>query len=222
MPSITVENYVKQIYMEQHEGPSARKLVPMGRLAQAVGVTPGTATTMIKALADAGLVAYEPRGGVRLTRKGLTLALHVLRRHRLIELFLVNVLKLDWSDVHKEAEELEHAISEPLLEKIASFLGHPRLDPHGDPIPTAEGTIEKPRHGRLTEGRPGQSFRVTRIVDQQARFLTFVDQHGLKPGSRIVVETRDDQADALSIRLKDKRLITLGTAAAAKILVAPG
>src|SRR5688572_18830427 len=145
MITSTVENYLKRIYLEHQETRAA--LVPMGRLAASVGVTPGTATSMIKTLADAGLVAYEPRGGVRLTRKGEKLALHVLRRHRIVELFLVKVLGVDWSDVHKEAEELEHAISESLLERIAAYLGHPGFDPHGDPIPTAEGTIEKPHHG---------------------------------------------------------------------------
>src|SRR5438309_1705668 len=100
---------------------------------------PATATTMVKALADSGLVAYEPRGGVRLTRGGEQLALHVLRRHRLVELFLVKVLGLDWSEVHAEADELEHAISDKVLDRIDGLLGRPSVDPHGDPIPSAKG-----------------------------------------------------------------------------------
>ena len=112
----------------------------MGKLATAMGVVPGTATTMMEALADSGLVAYEPRGGVRLTRGGArVLALHVLRRHRLVELFLVQVLGMDWSEVHPEAEELEHAISDKVLERIDTLLGHPSVDPHGDPIPPPRG-----------------------------------------------------------------------------------
>src|SRR5256714_11543136 len=115
MPTPTVENYVKQIYLEQHGTPAGdggpEALVPMGRLATAMGVVPGTATTMVKALADSGLVDYEPRGGVPLTRGGEPLALSVLLRHPLAELFLLKVLGLDWSEVHDEAEELEHAIS---------------------------------------------------------------------------------------------------------------
>src|SRR5215211_5640329 len=106
MPSSTVENYLKQIYLAREDNPA--DLVSMGKLAAAMGVVPGTATSMIKALADSGLVQYEPRGGVRLTHGGEQLALHVLRRHRLVELFLVKVLGLDWSAVHAEAEELEH------------------------------------------------------------------------------------------------------------------
>src|SRR5947208_2870016 len=133
MASITVENYLKQLYSEQQR--AGGELVSMGRLASAMGVVPGTVTTMVKALADSGLVTYEPREGVRLTRGGEQLALHVLRRHRLVELFLVKVVGLDWSEVHAEAEELEHAISDKVLEKIDALLGHPSVDPHGDPIP---------------------------------------------------------------------------------------
>src|SRR5215203_2297151 len=132
MPTSTVENYIKQIYLAQQQSPG--ELVSMGALAGAMNVVPGTATTMIKALADSGLVDYEPRGGTRLTRGGEQLALHVLRRHRLVELFLVRVLGMDWSEVHAEAEELEHAISDKVLDRIDAFLGHPETDPHGDPI----------------------------------------------------------------------------------------
>src|SRR6476659_5765191 len=143
MPSSTVENYVKQIYLEQQAAGAAAhgQLVPMGKLAAAMGVVPGTATSMVKTLADSGLVSYEPRGGLRLTRGGEQLALHVLRRHRLVELFLVKVLGLDWSEVHAEAEELEHAISDKVLERIDALLDRPSVDPHGDPIPSARGDV---------------------------------------------------------------------------------
>src|SRR5256714_8448369 len=148
MPSITVENYLKQLYLEQQNAPD---LVQMGKLASAMGVVPGTATSMIKALADSGLVSYEPRFGAKLTKGGEQLALHVLRRHRLMELFLVKVLGLDWSEVHDEAEELEHAISEKVLERIDKLLGHPSVDPHGDPIPSAKGKVSEERLVRLPE-----------------------------------------------------------------------
>src|SRR5215213_11884244 len=153
MASITVENYVKQLYLEQQNTPQA--LVSMGALAAAMGVVPGTVTTMVKALADSGLVEYEPRGGVRLTRGGEQLALHVLRRHRLVELFLVKVLGLDWSEVHDEAEELEHAISDKVLDRIDKLLGHPSVDPHGDPIPSAKGKVSEERLASLSSVKPG-------------------------------------------------------------------
>src|SRR5438105_6985374 len=151
MASITVENYLKQLYSEQQR--TSGELVSMGRLASAMGVVPGTVTTMVKALADSGLVTYEPREGVRLTRGGEQLALHVLRRHRLVELFLVKVLGLDWSEVHDEADELEHAISDKVLERIDQYLGRPSVDPHGDPIPSAKGKVPDSRLESLASCR---------------------------------------------------------------------
>lgn len=221
MPSTTVENYVKQIYLESQHHPRKKGLVPMGRLATAVGVAPGTATAMIKTLSDVGLVTYEPRGGVQLSRKGEKLALHVLRRHRLIELFLVQVLGYDWGEVHSEAEELEHSISALLLDRIDAYLGRPAFDPHGDPIPTASGTVDKSRLTRLSEASAGKRVHIARIIDQDPRFLAFLQQHGLKPGRRVTIESRDDAADAVKLRTTDGRNVTLGQAAAGKLLVTP-
>src|SRR5215470_5425238 len=145
LPSSTVENYLKSIHHGQSTLPKGQRLLPMGHVATALGVTPGTATTMVKALAESGLVEYEPYSGVRLTRAGQKLAGLVLRRHRLVELFLVQVMGMSWAEVHEEAEQLEHVVSERLIERIDEMLGRPTRDPHGDPIPTAEGTIT-PRH----------------------------------------------------------------------------
>lgn len=217
MPSITVENYVKQIYLEQQQAGEGR--VPMGRLASAMNVVPGTVTTMVKALGDAGLVDYEPRGGVRLTRGGEQLALHVLRRHRLVELLLVQVLGLDWSEVHTEAEELEHAISDKVLERIDIVLGHPTVDPHGDPIPTAKGKVDSSRRVSLAECDVGRSLRIARVLDQDAAFLQFAEKSGLVPGVAVVVESREEAADAVVVRPQGRRAVTLGPAAAGKFLV---
>ena len=219
MASSTVEDYVKQIYLEQLAALDAGALVSMGKLAAAMGVVPGTATSMIKALADAGLVEYEPRGGARLTRGGERLALHVLRRHRLVELFLVKVLGLDWSEVHAEAEELEHAISDKVLERIDAALGRPSVDPHGDPIPSAKGKVIESRRASLADCEMNRPYRVARVIDQDAGFLQFVDRCGLVPGVSVTVEVRDQLADAVWVRPGERRSVTLGTAAAAKILV---
>jgi DtxR family transcriptional regulator, Mn-dependent transcriptional regulator len=216
MPSSTVENYLKQLYLEQQ---SIHGLVPMGRLATAMNVTPGTATAMIKALADSDLVDYEPRTGVSLTRSGEKLALHVLRRHRLLEVFLVRVLELDWSEVHVEAEELEHAVSAKLLERIDAYLGRPTVDPHGDPIPTASGRVARTPIQTLADCPAGQRVRVARVVDQDPSFLQFADRVGLIPGSDLTVERHDEQADAVTLRPLDGETITVGSATAAKILV---
>ncbi|MEZ5289367.1 MAG: metal-dependent transcriptional regulator, partial [Vicinamibacterales bacterium] len=132
-PSSTVENYLKAIFLGEAQLTEGQRLVPMGQLAAALGVAPGTATTMIKALSESGLVDYEPYNGVRLSPAGEKLAALVLRRHRLIELFLVRVMGLGWDEVHDEAEQLEHVVSDRLIERIDEMLGRPAVDPHGDP-----------------------------------------------------------------------------------------
>lgn len=219
MPSSTVENYVKQLYLEQQRVPGA--LVPMGRLAEVMEVAPGTATAMIKTLSDSGLVTYEPRVGVKLSKGGEQLALHVLRRHRLVELLLVRVLGLDWSEVHAEAEELEHVISDKVLDRIDAVLGHPTSDPHGDPIPTAHGKVPARPVQSLTRCDLNRPLQIARVSDQEAAFLQFVERNGLVPGARIVVEERDVVADAVLVRCNGRPALTLGTAAADKIFVSP-
>src|SRR5215510_14303940 len=142
LPSSTVENYLKAIYAGAASLEPGQRLVPMGQLAAAVGVASGTATTMVKTLAESGLVEYEPYSGVALTAAGHKLAALVLRRHRLIELFLVRVMGYAWDEVHDEAEQLEHVVSDRLIDRMDEMLGRPEVDPHGDPIPNAEGQIK--------------------------------------------------------------------------------
>lgn len=219
MPSSTVENYVKRIYLEQPAHP--RHLVPMGRLAEMMGVVPGTATAMIKTLADSGLVRYRPRAGVTLSRNGEKLALHVLRRHRLVELFLVRVLGLDWSEVHSEAEELEHVISDRVLDRLDALLRHPEFDPHGDPIPSRHGKVARRRLLNLATCPTGTTVRIERVDDQEATFLRFIEKTGLTPGTAVVVESRDPAADAVHVRSEKKAAVPLGARTAAKIQVLP-
>jgi DtxR family transcriptional regulator, Mn-dependent transcriptional regulator len=215
--SSTVENYVRQLYLEQRD--SEGEMILMGRLATVMGVVPGTATSMVKALADAELVEYQPRGGVRLTASGEKLALLMLRRHRLIELFLVKVLGLDWSTVHDEADALEHAISDQVLERIDELLGHPATDPHGDPIPTSKGHVHEPRRLSLANCPVGKPQRIVRVLDQDPEFLQFIERQGLMPGSTITVGSREPAAEAVKIRIPRRKEASLGMAAAAKILV---
>lgn len=221
LASQTVENYLKSIYLAEAALTGDRALVPMGQLASALSVTPGTATTMVKALADSGLAHYEPYAGVRLTPAGEKLASMVLRRHRLIELFLVKVLGMSWAEVHDEAEHLEHAVSERLIDRIDEMLGRPTVDPHGDPIPTAEGHVAETDALDLLSCPTGVPMRVTRVIDQDPQFLHFVEASSLKPGAQIIVDGRDDVADRVSLRYTDGRVTTVGTRAAAKILVSP-
>jgi len=220
VPTSTVEDYLKQVLLEQERRGGGR--VPTGHLAAALAVTPGTVTSMLKTLADSGLVDYEAYGGARLTRSGRQLALRVLRRHRLLELFLVRVVGLDWSEVHAEAERLEHAVSERVVERIDELLGRPEVDPHGDPIPTADGEVGATERATLGEVAAGARARVSRIADQDADFLRLVERLGLRPGVRVRVLSVDAAADALELDLGRGRRATLGLRAAAKIFVEAG
>ena len=218
LPSSTVENYLKALYQAEAASED-RLLVPMGQLAATVGVAPGTATTMVKALAESGLVEYEPYLGVRLSPAGTKLAALVLRRHRLIEQFLVEVMGMSWADVHDDAEQLEHVVSDRLIERMDAMLGHPSVDPHGDPIPTADGDVESRRYHSLLTCPIRTQVRVTRVADQDAGFLRFVEEQGLKPGRSIEVEARDPVADSVLVRTGGERRITIGAKAAAKLLI---
>jgi DtxR family Mn-dependent transcriptional regulator len=217
--SSTVENYLKAIYLGIAGLAPPPRLLPMGQLASALGVTPGTATTMVKTLAESGLVTYEPYAGVTLTPAGKRLAALVLRRHRLIELFLVRVMGYTWDEVHEEAEQLEHVVSERLIERIDEMLGRPEADPHGDPIPNAEGRIKKQDMQSLLTCPLNTPVTVTRVIDQDKEFLQFIEQHRLKPGEAITVQDRDAVADRVRIHGRDDLDITIGTRAASKLLV---
>ncbi|MBI2222362.1 MAG: FeoA domain-containing protein [Acidobacteria bacterium] len=214
--SYTVENYLKAIYQAQVQAHGER--VAMGHLAAALGVVPGTATTMVKALAESGLVEYEPYVGVRLTSAGEKLAALVLRRHRLIELFLVQVMGMSWAEVHDEAEHLEHAVSDRLIDRIDEMLGRPKVDPHGDPIPNEEGQLAAPHYDNLLTCQLHVPMRVTRVTDQDADFLRFIENSQLKPGEIVQIEDRDAAADRVMLKRRDD-VIAIGTRAAAKLMV---
>ncbi|MDP0500380.1 MAG: metal-dependent transcriptional regulator [Verrucomicrobiota bacterium JB022] len=215
-PTSTVEDYLKEIYLAQER--QGDRPVAMGEVARSLGVVPGTATAMIKNLARRGWAEYSPRVGVRLTDDGEAMALNMIRRHRLLELFLVKTLGLDWSEIHEEAEQLEHAISERVLDAMDNFLGRPTTDPHGDPIPSANGKMRKRKLVALHECPVGESAKVARITDQDSDFLQFVEVQGLKPGTELTVKGRLPGADATTIEL-GTTTVTLGTRAAEKILV---
>jgi DtxR family Mn-dependent transcriptional regulator len=218
MATSTVEDYLKQILLAQQRQPD--RLVSTGAVATKLDVAPGTATAMIKTLADSGLVVHEPYSGVRLTEQGRQLALHVLRRHRLVELFLVQVMGMDWSEVHAEAEQLEHVISDRLLERIDEMLGRPEVDPHGDPIPDATGAVADTRLPSLLTCPLDQPVRIARVSDQDAGFLRFLESRGFTLGSGVTVRGREPAAETVTIELtRTAETISLGFAAAGKILV---
>lgn len=219
LPSSTVENYLKAIYLGVGSLTPPDRLLPMGQLAAALGVAPGTATTMVKTLAESGLVEYEPYAGVALTAAGEKLAALVVRRHRVIELFLVSVMGYRWDEVHDEAEQLEHAVSERLIDRMDEMLGRPEVDPHGDPIPDPAGVVKPQPAQTLLTCPLHQQVTITRVIDQDRSFLRFIEDHHLKPGEAIEVEDRDAVSDSVRVRARNDQRITIGTRAASKVLV---
>ena len=216
MPSLTVENYVKTIL--QICAADGSRSAATGELAVALGVSPGTVTSMLKTLSESNLVTYTPYEGVRLTPAGNALALRVVRRHRLIEQFLVKTLKLTWDEVHEEAENMEHAVSDRLVDRIDEFLEYPSTDPHGDPIPRPDGSYENPSNLTLAECQVDDEFRLARVLDQSPEFLRYLSSSGLPLGTAGKVIANHAEAGVVTIRVAGKDT-SLGREAAEKILV---
>jgi len=217
MATSTVEDYLKHIYLAQDR--SRDGMVSPGRISQALDVAPGTVTAMMKTLTESGLVVYEPYSGVRLTTAGRKLAAHVVRRHRLVELFLVRIMGMDWSEVHQDAEVLEHAVSNRLLERMDEMLGHPSTDPHGDPIPTASGALPKVKLKSLQSSPLEVRLRVARVTDQRSQFLQLLERHRLIPGKCLTVTRRDELTETVTILPEDGDPLQLGFQAAGRVLV---
>ena len=220
MASLTVENYVKTIYQLAEDEHSAA--VATGQIASALGVLPGTVTSMLKTLSESGLADYRPYEGARLTRSGTTLALRMLRRHRLIELFLVKTLGLAWDEVHEEAENMEHAVSDVLIDRIDEFLGHPETDPHGDPIPTADGEMrtDTTEAVSLSQCLPGTKVRIVRVTNQGPDFLRFLSEAGLEIGILGVVTANNRESGLVTTKFDHGPVSMAHTAADALMVIA--
>src|SRR5687768_2933561 len=177
LPSSTVENYLKAIYQGAGTLTPPQRLLPMGQLASALGVAPGTATTMVKALADSGLVEYEPYSGVALTPAGEKLAALALRRHRLIELFLVRRMGYWWEGGHGEAEQLGRAGSDRQICRMDEMLGRREADPHGDLMPNSDGLLKRQEADTLLTCPLRTPVTVARVIDQGKVFLRFSENH---------------------------------------------
>lgn len=220
MPSLTVENYLKAALQTGMR--TGREWVGTGELAEALDVSPGTVTSMLKTLDESKLVEYKPYEGARLTKSGRKLALRMLRRHRLIELFLVQTLGLSWDQVHEEAENMEHAVSDVLIDRIDEYLGRPECDPHGDPIPNAEGEFRgrRDRSARLADCRPGERVRLVRVTNQDGAFLRYLSEAGLELGTVGEVVENSPVAGVVTTRI-DGRLVSINHAAGNTLLVEP-
>lgn len=216
LASLTVENYVKAIFKICQQNGS--RLATTGRLAAALGVSPGTVTSMLKALSDSGLANYTPYEGALLTEAGNHLAREILRRHRLIETFLASVLNMGWDEVHEDAEQLEHAVSDRLINRIDAYLGHPQFDPHGDPIPGPGGEIPHREAEVLIDCRAGSYFELAQVLDQTGDFLKYLRSSGFSLGCRGQVVANKPEAGIVTV-LVGGREVPLSTEVAQKLLV---
>ncbi|GFZ98979.1 metal-dependent transcriptional regulator [Nesterenkonia alkaliphila] len=183
--SASSQNYLKAVWSL---GEWSDEPVTASTVAARTGVKLSTASDAIRKLSEQGLLEHAPYGAVTLTEAGRAHAVAMVRRHRLIEAFLVKVLEYRWDQVHDEAETLEHAVSDFMIDRIAEYLGHPDRDPHGDPIPGADGTVSRPDAVLLTGLGSGRRVRVERISDEDSQLLQFFADHGI--GYETVLETR--------------------------------
>src|SRR5918996_5890869 len=196
--SPVVQDYAKAIYaLELRSG----EAVGNNELAERLGVPPGTASAMVKRLDELGLAQHTPYHGVRLTHDGRRVALRTLRRHRLLELFLVETLDLPWDRVHEEAERLEHSLSDELEAAIAARLGNPTHDPHGDPIPSAALVLDEPDTISLADLDEGADGRFVRVSDADPAVLRHLGERGIKPGRSLRVTEREPFGGALVVRI---------------------
>jgi len=199
--SHAVQDYAKGIWSLQrrNEGP-----VSTSALADRLAVSPASASAMLKRLEELGLVRREPYHGVRLSRAGERVALEVLRHHRLLELYLAEALGMPWDRVHDEAEVLEHAISPELSELIAQKLGHPTVDPHGDPIPGPDGEIQEGPTRALGELEPGQRGVFSRVSDSDPDMLRWLADRGIERGDELEVVERERFGSGLTVRARGR------------------
>jgi DtxR family transcriptional regulator, Mn-dependent transcriptional regulator len=212
------ENYAKAIYQLQSGIEGA---VGTGAIAERLGVTPASASAMLRRLSDERLLTHTPYHGVRLTDSGEQLALEVIRHHRLIELFLAEVLGMPWDRVHAEAEVLEHHISEELEELIAAKLGEPARDPHGDPIPSRELDLASDDSVPLAQLEPGEAATFVRVSDRDSEMLRYLDERGIHPGARLRVNRREPFGGPVMVEV-DGREHPLGDALVGRMRVAAG
>ncbi|MDX2060653.1 MAG: metal-dependent transcriptional regulator [Gemmatimonadales bacterium] len=213
----STEDYLKAIYRLSSGGAP----VSTNDIAGLLGLAPASVSGMIKRLSEQGLLEHMPYRGVSLTPDGRRVALRMLRRHRLIEAYLVAFLGHTWDTVHEEAERLEHAVSDDLVERMAHALGNPRVDPHGDPIPAPDGTIAEFIHVPLAEIAAGESVTIGRVDARDDGRLRYLAQHGLVPGARIAVVDREPFGGPLTLDVAGQRKI-VGPELAALILCERG
>ncbi len=208
------EDYLKAIYVIEQDGSTAAT----NDIAAKLEIAAASVSGMLRRLADQGLVSYERYRGVRLTDAGRRAALRTIRRHRVIEAYLNKALNYPWDRVHEEAERLEHAASEELIDRMAEAIGEPLTDPHGHPIPTREGTIDETRHGTLSDLATGQRSRVMRVSDDDSELLRYLAKIGIRPGAVVTLAERAPFDGPLTLRI-GKGEVHVGPALASRVMV---
>jgi DtxR family transcriptional regulator, Mn-dependent transcriptional regulator len=216
MPTPAVEDYLKAIYQLAPDG----EAVGTSAIAERLGIAPGSVTGMLKRLGREGLVEHERYQGARLTPAGRREAVRMIRRHRVLELFLVEVLGFTWDQVHEEAEQLEHAASDALVDRMAAVLGDPESDPHGHPIPSAGGQLRAADLPKLSELEPGDQAVLRRVSDEDPEALRYLARLNLVPGARLQVLERTPFRGPLRVRVDDAEEM-VGLELAARLCVEP-
>ena len=212
-PSVSVEDYVKAIWEVAGADVASTKDV-----AERLLIAPPSVTNMFVRLREMGFVEYERYRGVSLTERGREEALRLVRRHRLIETFLLQHLGYSWEQVHEEAERLEHAVSDGFTERLAEYLGHPDQDPHGDPIPAADGTIQPDYSFPLSEAEPGQRIRISKVGDDPST-LDYLGERELVPGRLLYVREVRDLDGVVTVEDEDGGAHSLGEPLARAVFV---
>ena len=211
-----VEDYLKAIYaIGKGSGPAATN-----EIAQRLDLAPASVSGMVRRLADQGLLAYERYHGVKLTDSGRRAALRTLRRHRVIEAYLAEALNYPWDRVHEEAERLERAASDELVDRMAATIGEPEVDPHGAPIPTRDGSVDETVYRSLAELEVGAAGVVVRVSDEDPEMLRYLAELSIVPGKRLTVKTRAPFDGPITLMIARQEL-SIGPALAAQVMVAP-
>ncbi|MGH2645478.1 MAG: metal-dependent transcriptional regulator [Chitinophagaceae bacterium] len=214
--SLADENYLKAVY---HLSGGEPVSVTTGLLAEYLNVTAASVTDKMKRLKEKGYLEYQKSRGVMLSREGRKIALSVIRKHRLWEQFLVQVLKFKWNEIHEIAEQLEHIDSDELIERIDKFLGHPTVDPHGDPIPDEKGKMEELHLQNLAETGVGTSVSIAAVANHDAEFLKFLDKKGLTLSRKLTVKNREAYDGTLTLWNAEKKPVVLSEQVARQIWI---
>lgn len=200
-PRTMVEDYLKVIWKAgEWDGPA----ITTNAIAATLGVAASSVSGNLKKLARDGLIDYEPYGRIDLSEEGRAIAVLMVRRHRLIETYLVDRLGLGWDEVHDEADALEHAVSDRLLERIDEVLGHPRSDPHGDPIPRPDGSVQRPEARRLSAAPSGSCGPIVRIADDEPEILRYLEERTLVVGTHVFIDEALGAVGTVRVRLSGR------------------